>query len=265
MATRRITARYPGRCRACGRETPGEAKVWWDTDTKSLRCDDCGPGGAIPPVIGRPGASARRESERRHAAHEQRVRAAHPRIGGAVLALTKEPQHVVAWEQGAAGELVVGAMLEEIAGPDVTVMHDRRMGRGSANIDHLVIAPSGVWVIDAKRYRGKVERRDVGGFFRDDVRLFVGGRDRTKLAHEVLWQVDAVRELLGADARQTRVRPALCFVSAEWSLLAQPFDIGGVTVAHPKALMPLITGEATIAAAQLERVRRRLANGMRAA
>jgi hypothetical protein len=39
------------------------------------------------------------------------------------------------------------------------VLHDRRIPGRRSNIDHLVIARSGVWVVDTKRYRGKVERR----------------------------------------------------------------------------------------------------------
>jgi hypothetical protein len=264
VATRRIIARYAGTCRACGGATPDGAKVWWDTDTKSLRCDACGPSGAIPAVIGQAGASARRENVRRRATREQRIRAAHPHIG-AVRVRTKEPQHIRAWEQGAAGELAVGAMLERIAGPTITVTHDRRMGRGRANIDHVVIAPSGVWIIDAKRYHGTVEARDVGGWARTDVRLYVAGRDRTNLAQNVAWQVDAITELLGSDGRQTKVRPALCFVGAEWGLLARPFSVEGVTVASPNALERLITDEETMPAAQRERVCRRLATGLRAA
>jgi hypothetical protein len=50
---------------------------------------------------------------------------------------------------------------------------------------------------DAKRYRGKVERRDVGGFFRTDVRLYVGDRHRTKAVEGLGWQVDSVRSVLG--------------------------------------------------------------------
>jgi hypothetical protein len=62
------------------------------------------------------------------------------------------------------------------------MLHDRRIPGTRANIDHLVVAATGVWIVDAKSYRGKVEQRDVGGWFTTDKRLFAGGRDRSGLS-----------------------------------------------------------------------------------
>lgn len=60
-------------------------------------------------------------------------------------------------------------------------LHDRKVGQ--ANIDHLIVASSRVWVVDAKNYAGRVEYRGVGGWLRPaDYRIYVGGRDKTKLA-----------------------------------------------------------------------------------
>jgi hypothetical protein len=53
-----------------------------------------------------------------------------------------------------------------------------------ANIDHVVIGPVGVYVVDAKRYKNaKVAIRRTGGLF-SPVReqLSLAGRDKTKLA-----------------------------------------------------------------------------------
>ena len=41
-----------------------------------------------------------------------------------------------------------------------------------ANIDHVAITRSGVFVIDAKNYTGKVQKIDKGGWFSIDLRLF---------------------------------------------------------------------------------------------
>ena len=43
------------------------------------------------------------------------------------------------------------------------VMHDRRIRGTKANIDHIAIGPSGVWVIDAKRYKDKRPELRVAG------------------------------------------------------------------------------------------------------
>jgi hypothetical protein len=37
------------------------------------------------------------------------------------------------------------------------VLHDLAVPSGQANIDHLVIGPSGVFVIDSKQYRGRLQ------------------------------------------------------------------------------------------------------------
>lgn len=60
------------------------------------------------------------------------------------------------WARGAGGEERVAQLLAKHLDPSVVVLHDRAIARSRANIDHIAIAGSGVWVIDAKRYKGKV-------------------------------------------------------------------------------------------------------------
>src|SRR5215217_3006119 len=108
---------------------------------------------------GTAGASARREHDRRRANRERRVREKHPHIGGALLALRDGPTHETVWARGAAGEERVAAYLAKHLNDDVVVLHDRRIPGRRANIDHIAVAPSGVWVVDAKRYKGKVAVR----------------------------------------------------------------------------------------------------------
>ena len=94
----------------------------------------------------------------------------------------------------------------------------------------------GVWVIDAKRWDGLVELRDVGGWFRTDRRLNVKGRDRTKTVQNMGWQLEAVRNALAGVEVEVPVHAALCFVEAEWRLFAKPFVLQGVRVSGPKSL-----------------------------
>ena len=42
-----------------------------------------------------------------------------------------------------------------------------------------MIAPAGLFIVDAKHYEGRLRIRDRGGLFRTDERLYVGGRDRS--------------------------------------------------------------------------------------
>jgi len=66
---------------------------------------------------------------------------------------------------GAEGERRVGAGLDGLAAAGVVALHARLIPGSKANIDHLAVAPNGLWVINAKRYRGEVTRRDVSGWF----------------------------------------------------------------------------------------------------
>ncbi|MGP8209226.1 MAG: nuclease-related domain-containing protein, partial [Acidimicrobiales bacterium] len=92
-----------------------------------------------------------------------------------------DPQSTRAWARGSEGERRLAAHLLRTVGDRAVLLHDRKVPRTRGNIDHLAIAASGVWVIDAKHYTGLVERRDMGGWFKTDYHLYVGGRDRTKV------------------------------------------------------------------------------------
>src|SRR5690242_2400820 len=66
-------------------------------------------------------------------------------------------------EAGIAGEEKVAALLADLTRPDWWVLHDRRKGpRSPANINHIVIGPTGVHVIDAKNWSGKLWIGDKG-------------------------------------------------------------------------------------------------------
>jgi glucokinase len=69
----------------------------------------------------------------------------------AELALGEPPSHERAWAQGASGEEYVAERLAKYLNHGACVLHDRRIIGSRTNIDHIVIAPSGVWVIDSKR------------------------------------------------------------------------------------------------------------------
>ena len=55
------------------------------------------------------------------------------------------------------------------------------------------MSSAGVFVVDAKLYKGLIEIRDVGGLFKTDKRLYVGHRDCSELATNMAWQVEAVQ------------------------------------------------------------------------
>jgi hypothetical protein len=67
-----------------------------------------------------------------------------------------------AWRRGAEGERQVARLLEPLVQQGWGVQHDLRVPGSKANIDHVVIGPPGVFVIDAKNYRGRLRRSRDG-------------------------------------------------------------------------------------------------------
>jgi hypothetical protein len=195
---------------------------------------------AAPIDHGEAGGSARREYDRRSARREMEVRDRHPVVGGFLLAMTGEPQATRAWAQGAIGEQIVGRHLDQLAGRGVVTLHDRRVPRSAANIDHLAVAPSGIFVIDAKYRAGrKVEMRKSGGFLHwGPRRLVVGGRDAGPMLEASAWQLTVVRRALrsaGVDGG-VPLRAMLVLVEAQWGRSTSGLVVGRVDVLWPKAM-----------------------------
>jgi len=205
---------------------------------------------------GTAGASARREHERRKANREKRVRDKHPRIGGLILALGEPPRHERAWAQGASGEEYVAERLAKYLNDGARVLHDRRIIGSRTNIDHIVIAPSGVWVVDSKRgYRGNVA---VTNPLFGSAKLTIAGRDQTKLVAGVEKQVGLIERALGDLAPKTPVHGALCFVDADLPVLGN-LRLHGISLLHPKRLSKRINAKPTLSPQRVREVANELA------
>ena len=157
------------------------------------------------------------------------MRDKYPRIGGLLIALQDDPQSERSWSAGAAGEEVVARVLETRCTEAVCLLHDRRIPGCRANIDHLAVTRAGVWVIDSKKYKGKVEiRRPLLG----DARLIINRRDRSKLADSLAKQVVAVAAAVGSGVT---VRGAFCVVDAELPLI-RTLTFRGYPLLRPRTL-----------------------------
>lgn len=206
----------------------------------------------------------RREFERRSAKREDRIRTAHPRLGGLILALSEEPQSTTAWARGARGEELLGTALDGLTERGVRLLHDRRIPRSRANIDHIAVAPSGVHVVDAKRYRGRPTVRVEGGILRPRVeKLLVGGRSCTPLVAGVQKQVGVVADVLDAAGMgDVPVHGVLCFVDADWPLIGGTFVTGGVAVLWPRKLGDRLRAEGPLGQAGVDAAHRALAGAL---
>jgi Nuclease-related domain len=63
----------------------------------------------------------------------------------------------VAWRRGAVGERRTARLLAPLERHGWAVLHDLAVPGSRANLDHLVIGPGGVFVIDSKHYRGRLQ------------------------------------------------------------------------------------------------------------
>ncbi|HLY13318.1 MAG TPA: nuclease-related domain-containing protein [Candidatus Limnocylindrales bacterium] len=163
-----------------------------------------------------------------------------PETAETALPVPSAPQPKRAWGDGARGEELLGQVLAEM--PGIVVLHDRRMPRTRANIDHIVIGPAGVFVVDAKRYAGRIGIHNKGSIFRADYRLYVGRRDCSGLAEKVVWQAKVVKEALEATGGGVLppITPVLCFVDGDWPLINPPSTFGGVRVESERTIKRLV-------------------------
>ena len=255
------------------------AIAFWNAEAKTVTCLGCldtsvplqesgSTDPSTPPLErGTAGGSARRRYERLHERREREARDRYGRLSGAYLALTHDPPSTVAWARGSRGERLLGQYLESLHDArSVIVLHDRRIPRSRANIDHIAVTRSGrVWAIDAKTYTGKVQRVDKGRWFSTDFRLYIGRRDCTRLVHGMSKQVEAIRAALGLPLIEefgVEVRAGLCFVDAEWSLFAKPFDLNNVWIGWPKALGQCLSIDGELAPEHLLAVSQRVAEAL---
>ena len=233
-----------------------------------MHCIECPPQPSTdpsPPPIdtGVAGGSARREQERRLARREAANKDRWgERVGGWVTRLGAVPHSTAAWGIGALGEELLAASLASV--PELVALHDRRVPRTKGNIDHLVVAPAGVFVVDAKHYEGIIEIRDYGGLFRTDLRLTVGRRDKSNLARNMSWQVEAVTKALanaGVDPLP-QITPVLCFVDGRWPWFRPPNEFEGVRLESEKSIARLFTATDALDAEAIDRLSRILADAL---
>ncbi|HEY6474626.1 MAG TPA: nuclease-related domain-containing protein [Acidimicrobiales bacterium] len=182
---------------------------------------------------GTPGASARARYEALRARDDARRRRVFGRLAPVVSLVVGPKRSTEAWGRGAEGEERVGPFLTHSVGDNGIVLHDRKIPRSRANLDHLAVVASGIWVIDSKHYRGRLQLRTVGGWFAPRRALCIGRFEHSALVRSAERQRATVVRRVPPDVP---VNAALCFTGVELGLFARPFVLDGVLVAWPKPL-----------------------------
>jgi hypothetical protein len=97
--------------------------------------------------------------------------------------------NAVAWRRGAAGERRTARLLGPLERQGWAVLHDLAIPGSRANLDHLLIGPGGVFVIDSKQYRGRLQLDPSG-------RLWHGRHSLAPALRAVSWEADQAARVL---------------------------------------------------------------------
>jgi hypothetical protein len=129
-------------------------------------------------------------------------------VGLAVVALVgwrlrfRPSEQARTWQRGAQGERHTARLLRRLSRVGFVVFHDLAVPGFQANVDHLVIGPTGVFVIDSKQWTGSVHQGADGLVWHNHYPL-----DRT--LETVRWEAEVIGRLLG-----TRIAALVCIHGA---------------------------------------------------
>ncbi|MGH8903506.1 MAG: nuclease-related domain-containing protein [Egibacteraceae bacterium] len=126
-----------------------------------------------------------------------------PATGWALWSLRFRPTaDALAWKRGAAGERATGRALRKFERAGWVVLHDRAIPGSKANLDRLVVGPAGVFVIDSKRWRGRIWT-DANGV------CWCGSYPLDRAVEGAWWQAHLMAEAIAVDFF-VLIRPLLC-------------------------------------------------------
>ena len=275
-----LKLRRDGECSTCGSFLAMGTFALWDSTQRIIAClehSEAKESGTetseakplIPEIevihlgAGTAGGSAKAEGQRRVKKREDRINKNFPRVGKYILALTDEPQSTKAWKVGAEGEIAVGKFLDSLAIKyGFQVLHDRLIPKSRANIDHIAITKAGVFVIDAKNYKGLIEIRDNSGFFEKSApELWVGKRNRMSLITGMKKQISIIDGILRSNSIDMPVTGVLTFYDAEWetfTLLRKQVEVDGVLI-NSKGIEAILSRVGTLTATEIGTIARLLA------
>jgi hypothetical protein len=238
-------------------------------------------------VVGRPGASAYAYYRRRRAAEWAQYRRGLPvrLLGIAVAAVLCEfaAGHVVPplagwiavlaagvvswgvrfrvssdadkWRRGARGERRTARQLNRLARHGWIIFHDLAAPGSRANIDHLVIGPRGVFLIDSKNWRGRL-------VFTPDGTLWHGDYPLTATLATIGFEAAAINDTLGVAGVAVEPLMVLHGSTIPWG----EQYLGGIAILPGRQLVPtLLALPSLLTDQQVTEVAERAVNRLRSA
>ena len=145
------------------------------------------------------------------------------------------------WVQRADGERRARGrleLIELIEGEGVIVLNDRRIPGHKASIKQIAVSSAGVFVIEAKHYKGLVHTKRPGSIGNlGPNELHVGRRNCTPSVELVAEQMRVVRAALDSSplGSAVPVQAMLCLTRADWGF-ATAIQVDEVWVGWPKLM-----------------------------
>jgi hypothetical protein len=233
--------RYGGTCDACGATIEKRDVGWHDAALKKVRCQSCGPSADEAGLSQLATTSVEADP-----------------VGGSAALREARARRDPKWTKGAAGEYLMDLSLHNHLNEGSVILTDRGVPGTKSNIDHIVIAPSGVWIIDSKVWRGKIEYKSTS-MFGTEKRLFVGGKDRTSAVEAIFNLVIPVAQVIGD--KSVPIKPALVFIDGDWSdasaariVTSRPYQHLSVWISWPKAIWKKINEPGRLDADSVKRI-----------
>jgi hypothetical protein len=125
------------------------------------------------------------------------------------------------WYKGALGEIAIGYLLTAL-GPDWTVLHAVPVGAETADIDHVLIGPAGVFTINTKNHSGQSVW--IAGHV-----MMVAGRKQRHL-HNARYEATRAANLLGRQVRATVPVTAVIVIRNPKTLTIREQPIGAAVL-----------------------------------
>jgi hypothetical protein len=161
-------------------------------------------------------------------------------VAGALclFVVTRLPAEARYWSKGARGERRTAAYLEPLLKRGFVVLHDRQLPGSRANLDHIAVGPTGIFVIETKFISGTIEVLND--------RLFVSDHDREGYVEQVYREAIGTQVALGdqLNALRLTVTPVLCIHGARTPFFDR--TVGGVRLVSGRDLRKLAEAPSTL-------------------
>jgi Nuclease-related domain len=188
-------------------------------------------------------------------------------VAGAASQAHANEQGETPMEPGAAHRAgATRAILDALSDKGIGSLHDRLIPGRRSRFDHLVVGPSGVFVIDEKHSESSrptdLSTQQVGGMIDEErTQLLVDGRPRDTLVDWLESRAAVVKDALrSAGIKDVDVVPVLCFAGGSLPALHRRLRVGETTVVSQSGLPRVLRARGELTLARQHEVLQRLAD-----